>query len=200
MLFSRKEMQEWKYPPICSPINVRRDAPQLKLDLSTIHSNFKTMSEKSKSNLQSSIFNFQSQLGINRKKFNFTNTTSSKVVPIDFIDDQSLEYGSESIRLNENLKPSLVDKKLDTQQTSNNFDILPTIRILNDSNDSHNVSNSSGDKSVQMIEKENSNSRTPNVAKRENKHTTKRRTHCKIQYNVSLRKNMMHSKMKIKIL
>ena len=102
-------------------------------------------------------------LGLNKKKFKFANTTSSKVVPIDCLSDQALDFAEES-----RIQSTLLENSYSTGVTNTSkFDILPTIRILNASGN-NNKSVSSDSNSVQMVENLAKNSVSSSTVKSQN--------------------------------
>jgi hypothetical protein len=121
---SRKEASS---SPLVSPTNMRKDALHLNLKPYLVSSNSKTVPKKSKFNL----------LGINRKKYNFVNSISSKVVPIDCLESQSLDFVTDPIKLKDESKSSFIEKKNIERIALNNYDELPTIRILKDNGNNH---------------------------------------------------------------
>ena len=132
-----------------SNINMRNDAPHLNL----IHS----MQHPSKSANDNKISTKRSNLlGITRKKYNFFNTSSSKVVPIDCLDNESLEFSNESIKLNGDFSSSIIENPPGKEVSSNDVDSLPTIRILNDKENNH--INTSVEKHGQLVDQTDANS------------------------------------------
>ena len=121
---SRKEASS---SPLVSPTNMRKDALHMNLKPYLVNSNSKTAPKKSKLNL----------LGITRKKYNFVNSISSKVVPIDCLDSQSLDFVKDPINLKDKSKSSTIKKENIERIALNNYDELPTIRILNDNENTH---------------------------------------------------------------
>ena len=110
-------------------------------------------------------------LGLNKKKFKFANTTSSKVVPIDCLSDQALDFAEESRNSKDDLQSTLLENSYSTGVTNTSkFDILPTIRILNASGN-NNKSVSSDSNSVQMVENLAKNSVSSGIVKSQNDET-----------------------------
>ena len=130
---------------LVSPINMRKDASHLNNQPYLVNSNTKIVPKRSKLSL----------LGINRKKYNFVNTISSKVVPIDCLDSQALNFVKDPIKLKECSKSSFNETGNIDRLSMNNYDMLPTIRILKDKGKNH--SNSSVDKSDDMVTNESTN-------------------------------------------
>ena len=127
-----------------SNTNMLKDAVRLNNDFHSVSKAYKSaddMVRTTKRRTKSSL------LGIKQMKYNFFNTTSSKVVPIDCLDSDSLEFAKEPIKLTGKLSPSLIENE-ETEYCNNEVDSLPTIRILNDKESTH--SNSSIDKNAQM--------------------------------------------------
>ena len=129
---------------LSSNTNMLKDAVQLNHDFQSVPKAYKSADDlvrTTKRRTKSSL------LGIKQMKYNFFNTTSSKVVPIDCLDSDSLEFAKEPIKLSGKFSPSLIENE-DTEYCTNEVESLPTIRILNDKESSH--SNSSIDKNTQM--------------------------------------------------
>ena len=116
-----------------SNISFKRDAAHLNHDFISNHNNSKSKSDNLEFTKRSN------RLGIKRKKFKFFNTTMSKVVPLDCLDNDSLEFAKDPVKLNGNYSPSLIVNE-ENEFTTNDCVLLPTIRILNDKGDTHNNS------------------------------------------------------------
>ena len=154
--------------PLVSPTNMRKDALHLNHKPYLVNSNSKTMPKKSKLNL----------LGINRKKYNFVNSISSKVVPIDCLDSQSLEFVKDPINLKDESKSSYIEKENIERIALNNYDELPTIRFLNDNENNH--ISSLVEKSDHMVTNANTNKMLLGTTENfTGKGHTERKTRCK---------------------
>ena len=116
-----------------SNISFKKDAANLNHDFTSNHNNSKSKSDNLEFTKRSN------RLGIKRKKFKFFNTTMSKVVPLDCLDNDSLEFAKDPVKLNGNYSPSLIVNE-ENEFTTNDCVLLPTIRILNDKGDTHNNS------------------------------------------------------------
>ena len=126
-----------------SNTNMLKDAARLNHDFHSVPKAYKSGDDMVRTTTRTK----SSLLGIKQMKYNFFNTTSSKVVPIDCLDSDSLEFAKEPIKLSGKFSPSLIENE-ETEYCNNEVDSLPTIRILNDKESSH--SNSSIDKNTQM--------------------------------------------------
>ena len=119
-----------------SNISFKRDAAHLNHDFISNHNNSKSKSDNLEFTKRSN------RLGIKRKKFKFFNTTMSKVVPLDCLDNDSLEFAKEPEKLNGNCSPSLIVNE-ENEFVTNDCVSLPTIRILNE-NDNTQINSSIG--------------------------------------------------------
>lgn len=128
-------------------MNMMNDASHLNLVHSMQHHS-KSTNDHKMSTKRSNL------LGITRKKYNFFNTSSSKVVPIDCLDNDSLEFAKESIKLNGDFSSSFIDNS-EKDAPSDDVDTLPTIRILNDKENNH--IRASVDKHVQVVDQTDAN-------------------------------------------
>ena len=113
-----------------SNISIKRDAAHLNNAFISHHNTSKSRNDNLEFTKRSN------RLGIKRKKFKFFNTTMSKVVPLDCLDNDSLEFAKEPVKLNGNCSPSLIVNE-ENEFVTNDCVSLPTIRILNEENNMH---------------------------------------------------------------
>ena len=103
--------------PSVSPVPSRYKIPRETLDQSATYSDSKNKRTASK------------LWGINRKNFKFSNTSSSKVVPIDCLDNQENEFDKRPIKLKTNVKSTITGKSSFEGPRTNNVDLPPTIHL-----------------------------------------------------------------------
>ena len=104
--------------PAVSPVPTNYKIPRITLDQSATYSD-----SKDKRSTTSKLW------GINRKNFKFSNTSSSKVVPIDCLDNQENEFDKSPIILRSNVKSTISGKKSFEGPRTSNVDLPPTIHL-----------------------------------------------------------------------